>query len=93
MRRTLAIAATTALTLALGAGTAVAATTTQLPIPIGPECGPSTVSAVLAAVAGRVIPGQKIQYIEVNNGVLILCTVTVPGGTAPAPMPGPITLP
>lgn len=61
----------------LGASQAGAASAAAAPI--GPECAPNVVAAVLAAVQGRVTPGQIVQYLQVTaDGRLQLCTVTVP---------------
>jgi hypothetical protein len=67
------------------------AATAATPAPlIGPECRPSVVSAVLAALARNgtpVVPGQQVQYLQLTqtpDGAyrLELCVVTVPDGAA-----------
>ena len=69
----------TILAATLGAGPAVAQ-----PVPIGPECNPTTSSAVLAAIASLGLPpGSKVQYLEVYQttaGTYAVrpCVVTVP---------------
>jgi len=53
---------------------------------VGPECRPSVVAAVLAALAHNgtpVIPGQQVQYLQVSqraDGTYYVepCVVTVP---------------
>lgn len=70
------------------AGSAVAAPT--VPAPTGPECRPDVVTSVLVPLARNgtpVIPGQKIQYLQVmrrtdGSYVLELCTVTIPSQSA-----------
>lgn len=86
MRRILAAGAAITLAAGLaiaGAGTASAAPQTY----VGPECNPSTVTAVLAALArnGTVLPsGSKVQYLQVVTPPLPAlpylqpCVVTVP---------------
>ena len=88
LRRITTTAAASAALLLASAGVALAApvTTQQSPAPIGPECRPNIVAAVLAALVQNgtpIAPGQKIQYLQVSqrpDGSFYpeLCTVTVP---------------
>lgn len=79
MIRRIALAAALAIGVtAVGVG----ASSASAAAPIGPECGDAVRNAVLAAVQGRVMPGQVIQYLQfvVKNGQLAVqsCVVTVP---------------
>lgn len=52
---------------------------------IGPECDANVRTAVLKNAGGALVVNQVIQYLEVKNGKLISCTVTVqPGEERPA---------
>jgi hypothetical protein len=48
----------------------------------GPECDANVRTAVLASAGGDLYVGQVIQYIQVKNKQLQLCTVTVQEGEA-----------
>lgn len=73
-------------TAAVTAGSALAAQPAPTPAPIGPECRPNIVAAVLAALVQNgtpITPGQKIQYLQVSqrpDGSYYpeLCVVTIP---------------
>lgn len=85
MRRALVTVLASASLLA-GGGVASAAVAPQQTGPIGPECRPGVVLSVLEALARNgtpVVPGQKVQYVQVTQGSdgiyrLELCTVTIP---------------
>ena len=93
LRRVATVAGLAALLCGVPASVAVAAAETPVPIPavtVAPECHPSVVAAVLAAIAGTAVPpGTRVPYVEVQHDpvtglcVPAPCTVTVPGTSPP----------